>query len=480
MAVAVRPVHERVGRGFLIAGAAFFAAGIALSLVLRWQLAFPERGLSASRHAQAFTLHGLVMIFWALGPALLGGLGHALLPRLVGASGLAYPRLARPALAGTVVSGLLLLAAAAWDPAGAAGGWTFYPPLSGPSGSPGPGQTLALLALLGVVASTFLGALNAVVTVLGLRTRAWSELPLTAWGLFLAGALHVIFLPVLAAAAGLLLSDRLAGTAFFAAGGLGDPLTWQHLFWIFGHPQVYVLVLPAWGIMGDTFAKAAGRARAAGRAQPAALVAIAALSGLVHGHHLFTSGLGALPSAAFMALTLAISVPATILVASWIAELATGAVRASAALAAALGALVVFGLGGLSGTLLGSTSADAWLHDSLYVVGHFHLTLAGTSVLALVAALHEWWPALFGRRLGARLGIAHAAATALLLIAVFGGLLAAGWSGQPRRLTDRRTLEVTRPLGPLNQATSALALLLATSQVLFVIAVVRAQRDDTI
>jgi cytochrome c oxidase subunit 1 len=334
-------------------------------------------------------------------------------------------------------------------------------------------------ALLVTGISTVVGAINYVTTVVRLRAPGmhFFRLPLTVWGLFLAAILNVLFAPVLGAAALLLLADRELGTQFFLAGGTGmqgDPLLFQHLFWIFGHPEVYILILPAWGLIGDLLSFFARKPHYWYRGTVYAMIAVTLLSGLVYGHHMFTSGMSPLLGKSFMVLTLIISIPAELLFLNWLHTLWRGSLRFPPPMLFALGTLFVFAVGGLTGVMLGAISTDIYLHDTMFVVGHFHFTMAAASLLASYAGIYFWFPKMFGRLLGPRLGATHFWLTTVLITLVFGGQLLAGLAGQPRRLWDPHQYTFLAHLLPLNRHISWAAFALGASQLLFVYNLARA------
>ncbi|MBS2029161.1 MAG: cbb3-type cytochrome c oxidase subunit I [Deltaproteobacteria bacterium] len=488
--------HKTVGKQYLWAGLVFLALGGFLAMLLRWQLAFPgarvplvggllfpESGgaLSPDVYAKVFTTHGLVMIFFAITPVLIGAFGNFVVPLQIGARDMAFPRLNAASFWILVASQLLALASFLAPLGTASAGWTSYPPLSTNVGTPGWGQSVMVLALLVNGFSTVLGGVNLITTVIRLRApgMGWLRLPATTWGMFLTSILNVTFVPVLGSAALLLLLDRHLGTQFFIAGasaraGGGDPIAYQHLFWIFGHPEVYILILPAWGVVTDIVSFFSRKPAFAYPLTVGAMIAVTALSGLVYGHHMFVAGLGPMLGQAFMALTLVISIPSAVIALNWLQTIWRGSVRLDSPMLYALGVIIVFGMGGLTGVLLGDLSLDVYLHDTMFVVGHFHLIMASATFLASFAAIHFWFPKLFARRLDENLARAHFSSSLVLLILVFGGQMLAGYSGQPRRLFDPYQYEFLKPLLPLNRWTSYAAFALATAQLLFVWNVVRA------
>lgn len=475
--------HKVIGLQYLWAGLVFLAVGGALAMVMRWQWAYPgepvpvvgpllfpdtEGAVSPAGYTGLFTNHGLIMVFFAVTPILIGAFGNYVVPLQIGARDMAFPRLNMLsfwilALSQiTVVVSLLM-------PQAASAGWTLYPPLSTTSAAPGHGQTLMIVAILLAGGSSILGAINAVTTVVLCRAEGmhWFRLPLTVWGLFLTAILNALFVPVLAIAATLLFADRVWGTQFFT-GANGDPVLYQHLFWLFGHPEVYILILPVWGITGDLLAYFARKPAYWYRGSVYAMIAVALLSGLVYGHHLYQTGMGPMLGTAFEALTLAISAPAVVLFVNWLMTLWGGAFRWTVPMLFCLGTLVVFAAGGLTGIYLGAITADIYLHDSLWVVGHFHLIMAAATVMGSFAGLYYWFPKMFGRSMNPSLGVLHFAGTLVFSLLTFGGLLVAGYSGQGRRLFDPFQYDFLVHLQDVNRYTTLFAFGLGASQLFFV------------
>ncbi|MCY1030044.1 cbb3-type cytochrome c oxidase subunit I [Corallococcus sp. BB11-1] len=485
---------QRVARQYLWGGFLFLLVGGLLAMLIRFQWAWPGQpvpglawalpeskgALTPPTYTAVFTMHGLLMIFFAVTPLLFGALGHLVLPLAIGTPRMAFPRLSALGFWAYAVGGALMLASFCVRLGAASAGWTAYPPLSTPAFTPGLGQTLVTVAVLCVGVSAFLYGLNFVVTVVRCRApgMTWGRLPLTVWGLFYGAVLNVLFVPVLAAATGLLLLDRVAGTQFFiagaaAVGGGGDPLVYQHLFWLFGHPEVYILILPAWGMVGDFVAFFSRKPAHGYRLTAGAMGAVTALSGAVYAHHLFTSGMAPVLGRTFMVLTLLISLPAQVMFLNWLMTLWKGSVRLTSPMIAALATMIVFGLGGITGLALGAVATDVPLHGTLWVVGHFHLTMGAASFLAVFAGLYFWFPRMYGRSLHEGLAKAHVLSSAVLFIAVFGGQLVAGYAGQLRRLYDPYQYTFLAHLLPLNRWTTFAAFLLGAAQLLFVVNLVR-------
>jgi len=483
--------HKVVARQFLWAGFGFLLLGGLLAMLIRWQWAFPGRpvpglglalpnsggALTPPAYMGVFTMHGLLMVFFAIAPLLIGALGSFIIPLAVGARSMAFPRLSALSFWVFATGGVLVLASFGVRLGTASAAWTSYPPLSTHVFTPGTGQTLVMLGVVCAAVSSFLSAVNYVVTVVRCRApgMGWGRLPLTVWGLFLTSVLNLLFIPVVAAATGLLLLDRLTGTRFFLEGAAltpgtgGDPMLYQHLFWLFGHPEVYILILPGWGMIGDLVAFFSRRPAHGYRGTVLAMCTISALSGLVYAHHLFTSGMSPMLGRAFSTLTMIISLPSTVLFLNWLVTLFRGSVRLTAPLLAAVSAMVVFGLGGITGLALGTVATDIPLHGTMWVVGHFHLTMGAASFLAVFAGLYFWFPKMFGRTLHAGLSKTHVLVSAVLFLAVFGGQLLTGYAGQLRRLYDPYQYTFLKHLLELNQWTSFAAFALGLAQLLFVV-----------
>jgi cytochrome c oxidase subunit 1 len=482
--------HKRIAKQFLFSGLLFLFVGGILAMMIRWQWGFPGRpvpvlgplllrgsggAISPATYTTIFTMHGLIMIFFAISPILIGGFGTYCIPLMIGARSLAFPFLSAASFWTFALSLVLVVLSFFGDLGGASAGWTSYPPLSTRIGTPGGGQTLMTAAIFVTGLSTVMGGINQVTTVIRCRApgMTYLRMPLTVWGLWLTAILNVLFVPVLCAAAFLLLLDRISGTQFFVAGasavnGGGDPILFQHLFWIFGHPEVYILILPVWGMVGDILSFFSRKPASWYRGTVSSMCAVTMLSALVYGHHMFVSGMSPLLGQGFMLLTLIITIPAEVMFLNWLRTLWRGSINLRSPMLFALGTIFVFGVGGLSGTYLGATTTDVYLHDTLFVVGHFHLTMAAASFLGSLAAIHFWFPKMFGRLMDERLARAHFAITLVLITLVFSGQLLAGYAGQGRRLFDPYQYDFLRHLRPLNRWTSLGAFLLLGGQLLFV------------
>ncbi|MFL5785917.1 MAG: cbb3-type cytochrome c oxidase subunit I, partial [Bacteriovoracaceae bacterium] len=395
--------HKVIGKQFLWYGIFFLMVGGLMALLIRWTLAypgvpfpvighllFPHTGgvVPPDTYAMLFTMHGTIMIFFAITPILTGAFGNFCIPLLIGARDMIFPTLNMLSFWFSMASGIVLLASLCLPMGAAAGGWTSYPTLSTNIGQPGLGQTLWLLSLFLFGISSTMGAVNYITTVITLRAPGmdYFKMPLTVWGLWLTAILNAIFVPVLGAGMLLLIFDRVFGTTFFLAGaaavsGRGDPVLFQHVFWIFGHPEVYILILPAWGIVSDLLAFFSRKPAFGYKMTALSLTTITVLSTVVYGHHMFTTRMSPLLTQSFMTLTMLISIPSAIFFANWLGTLWKGSIRFTSPMLFSMGVVFVFGLGGLTGLHLATVSTDLYLHDTYFVVGHFHYTMAASVLL---------------------------------------------------------------------------------------------------
>jgi cytochrome c oxidase subunit 1 len=483
--------HKVIAKQFLWAGLLFLAFGGALAMLIRWQWAFPGEpvpvvgsmlfphsggAITPANYNAIFTMHGLIMIFFAITPIMIGAFGNFCIPLMIGARDMAFPLLNMLSFWTFLVSQIMIIASFFVQLGSAAAGWTTYAPLSTNVGTPGLGQTLVVGAVFVTGVATIMGGINYVTTVVRLRApgMTYMRMPATVWGLWLTAILNVLFVPVLGSAALLLLLDRAFGTQFYIAGssavrGGGDPILFQHLFWIFGHPEVYILILPPWGFVTDLVSFFARKPAYWYKGSVAAMTAVTVLSAVVYGHHMFVTGMNPLLGQSFMTLTLIISVPAELLFLNWLHTIWKGSIRLTAPMLFALGTVFVFGLGGLTGLFLGTISTDLYLHDTMFVVGHFHLTMAAAAFLASFAAIYFWFPKMFGRNMNQSLAKWHFWFSVIFITLVFCGQLVAGYGGHQRRLYDPYQYTFLQHLLPLNRWTSYFGFILAASQVTFVV-----------
>jgi cytochrome c oxidase subunit 1 len=421
-------------------------------------------------------MHGLIMIFFAITPIMIGAFGNFCIPLMIGARDMAFPTLNMLSFWTFLVSQLLVIASFCVQLGTAAAGWTTYAPLSTNVGTPGLGQSLVVMAIFVTGIATIMGGINYVTTVVRLRApgMTYMRMPATVWGLWLTAILNVLFVPVLGSAGLLLLLDRMFGTQFYVAGssavrGGGDPILFQHLFWIFGHPEVYILILPPWGFVTDMVSFFSRKPAYWYKGSVLAMTAVSVLSAVVYGHHMFVTGMNPMLGQSFMTLTLIISVPAELLFLNWLHTMWKGSIRLTVPMLFTLGTIFVFGLGGLTGLFLGTISTDLYLHDTMFVVGHFHLTMAAAAFLASFAAIYFWFPKMFGRNMDQTLGKWHFWFSVIFITLVFCGQLGAGYAGHQRRLYDPYQYTFLQHLHGLNKWTSYFAFILAASQMTFVI-----------
>ncbi|EQC49671.1 cbb3-type cytochrome c oxidase subunit I [Bacteriovorax sp. DB6_IX] len=483
--------HKVIGKQFLWYGILFLGIGGIMALMIRWTLAFPgqafpiignflfpETGgvVPPDTYAMLFTMHGTIMIFYAITPILIGAFGNFLIPLQIGARDMVFPLLNMLSFWLAFVSGVILLASLFTPLGAAAGGWTSYPTLSTLIGSPGAGQTLWTLALFILGISSTMGAVNYITTIIVLRApgMGYFDMPLSVWGLGLTAILNAIFLPVLGAGLLLLIFDRVFGTTFFLAGaaatsGTGDPILFQHVFWIFGHPEVYILILPAWGIVSDLLSFFARKPAFGAKATALAMTSITILSTVVYGHHMYTTQMSPLLTQSFMTLTMTISIPSAIFFANWLGTIWKGSIKFPTPMIFSLGVVFVFGLGGLTGLYLATVTTDLYLHDTYFVVGHFHYTMAASVLLGGYAAVYFWMPKMFGKMLNETLGHIHFWLTFLGLNGVFMGMMIVGYAGMHRRIYNPFVYEFLERLIPMNTFVTYSALLMGVAQFFFVI-----------
>lgn len=482
--------HKMIGKQFLFFGLFFLIWGGCQAMMIRWQLGFPQEALpffgswlwpdtkgvmTPDVYNQILTMHGTIMIFWAITPLLTGAFGNFVIPLQIGAKDMAFPILNMLSFWIFFLSGVVLLGSHFLATGSSGSGWTAYPPLSTPVGGlPGWGQALWTLALTLMGVAIILGAINYVTTVIRMRApgMTYMKMPLTVWGFWLSSILNAVFVPIIAAGLLFLLMDNVLGTQFFIAGGKatikgGDPLLYQHVFWLFGHPEVYILILPVWGIVCDLLATFSRKPAFGYKTTVACMSTVTLLSGLVWGHHMYLTGMSPLLGKTFMFLTLSISIPTSILFLNWIATMWKGALRFHTPMIFTMSVVFVFGIGGLTGLYLGTVTSDMYLHDSMFLVGHFHYTLAASVLLGSYAGIYYWFPKMFGKTLNEFWGKIHFWGTFIPLNIVFFNMMVVGYAGQHRRLYDPSAYDFIKPLMPMNTTISIAAFVLGAVQVIF-------------
>jgi len=476
--------HKMIGMQYFLVTLFMGMVGGTLAMLMRLHLGWPDKGyLDPGTYLAAATMHGTVMIFFFLTSILTGAFGNFLIPLMIGAPDMAFPALNMLSF-WTFVPSVLVLLASFFVPGGPAGnGWTSYPPLSAvPAASPGSGlgQTLWLIAILIMMTSSLFGSLNFLTTIINMRARGLSmgRLPLTIWGIFITAILALLSFPVLMAALTMLLLDRVGGTSFFVPSGLvvggnpvphsgGEALMWQHLFWFFGHPEVYILILTPMGIISDVISAFARKPIFGYKAMILSLAAIGFLSFLVWGHHMFVSGMNPILGATFTISTMIIAIPSAIKTFNWLTTLWQARIRFSTALLFAIAFVSLFVTGGLSGIFLAASPVDIYFHDTYFVVAHFHFVMAAAALFAIFAGTYYWFPKMFGRMLNERLGKIHFFFTFLGIYATFFPMHFLGTHGMSRRLYTPNFYPFLGTVQPLDVFISISAFMLGAAQLLF-------------
>ena len=398
--------HKKIGILYLFATFLFFILGGVEALIMRLQLAQPDSTLvNPETYNGLVTVHGTTMVFLVVVP-ILAGFGNYLVPLMIGARDMAFPRLNAFSYWMFLFGGIVLYSSffAKGGPSGA--GWTAYTPLSEKSFEPGNGVDLWILSLHLLAVSSLAGAINFIATIHNMRTTgmSWTRMPLFVWAIEVYAFLLVVILPVIGGGLLMLLLDRQVGTHFFIPDDGGSALLYQHIFWFFGHPEVYVLIIPAMGIISEIIPVFARKPIFGYKAVAFSSVGIAFISMLVWAHHMFTVGLGWGLQSFFMIATMLVAVPTGVKILNWLATTWKGNILFDTPMLFALGFIAIFTIGGLTGIYLAAFPLDWQVHDTYFVVAHFHYTMFGGSVFAIFGALHYWWPKMFGRLLNETLG----------------------------------------------------------------------------
>jgi cytochrome c oxidase subunit 1 len=492
--------HKVVGLQYFFTAFAMAIIGGALSMLMRLQLAWPShswpllgkllsKGYAGGVMAPEFylsvtTMHGTIMAIFVLTAVFTGGFGNYFIPLQIGARDMAFPFLNMLSYWIYLLSCVVLVAAFFVEGGAPLSGWTAYTPLSAlPAAGPGQamGQTLWIVAIALFTVSSLMGGLNYITTILQARTKGMSmmRLPLNIWGMLAASILSIATFPVLLGAGVLLLADRLLGTSFLVPAGLvigtkavehsgGHPLLWQHLFWFFGHPEVYIVIIPAMGIVGEMLATFIRKPIFGYRIMVGCWIVIDVLSVVVWGHHMFVSGMNPFIGGVFAFMTLLITIPSSILVLCWIISLWGSRIDFSSPMLFSLGFISLFVTGGVGGFFLGSSWTDIQLHNTYFVVGHFHIIMAIAPLFAMFGAVYYWFPRLFGRMMNETAAKAHFWISIIAAYAVFLTMHLLGIGGMFRHSYDPTQYEFLRHLQPLNRFVSYAAFALAASQLLFI------------
>jgi len=503
--------HKVIGIQYILLALAAVLVGMTMSLLMRLKLSWPDHSwsllaalfpggapngvMNPEFYLSLVTMHGTIMVFFVLTTAPQGGFGNYFLPIQIGAEDMAFPLLNMMSFWVTLVGFVVILAAIFFSGAestvGPIGGWTGYAPLSALGAIAGPGQgmgmNLWIISIAIFCVGSLLGALNFITTLLNMRTKGMSlmRMPLTCWAWFTTAVLALLSFPVLLGGGILLLLDRVAGTSFFIPGGLyvsgvlsgqnpnfplhtgGSPILWQHLFWFFGHPEVYIAILPGMGATSHILATFARKPVFGYRAMVFAIFAIGLLGFFVWGHHMFISGMSPYSAIAFSVLTLSIGVPSAVKTFNWLGTLWGGRIRFTTAMLFALGFVSLFVAGGISGLILGQSSLDLAMHDTYIVPGHFHLVMGVASIFGMFAALYFWFPKMFGRHMNESIGKFHFWVTFIGVYCIFIPMHVMGLVGMPRRYSQFTEYGFLDKLHPLVLFVSISAIITITVQIVF-------------
>ena len=492
--------HKMIAKQFLITGMFMGVVGMLMSILFRLQLSNPGESfavlewflgekwapdgvLDPNMYLALVTMHGTILIFWVLTAGLTGTFANFLIPLQIGARDMASGFINMLSYWFFFAATIVLLTSLFVETGPAAAGWTIYPPLSAlPQAIPGSGlgQDLWLIAMTLFIVSSLLGGLNYIVTILNLRTKGMSmtRLPLVMWALFIVAILGVLSFPVLLSASLLLVFDRTFGTSFYLSDIViagealhhtgGSPILFEHLFWFLGHPEVYIILLPALGIVSEVISVNSRKPIFGYKAMVISLMAIAFLSFIVWGHHMFITGMDPFLGSVFTFTTLLIAIPSAVKVFNYLATLWRGSIRFTPAMLFAIGFVSTFITGGLTGIVLGDSALDINVHDTYFVVGHFHIVMGLSAIYGMFAGVYHWFPKMYGKMMNKKLGYIHFWVTFISAYGVFFPMHFLGLAGLPRRYYSNTAFPMFEGLTNINEIITFFAIVGGIVQVLFI------------
>ncbi len=492
--------HKTIGKQFLITGMIWAVIGGLFSVLFRIQLGWPDETfpflermfgawytdgkLNPEAYYSLITMHGTIMVFFVLTASLSGTFANVLIPLQIGARDMASPLMNALSYWFFVISGIIMFASIFLPTGAASAGWTIYPPLSAlPQTSPGSGDgmSLWLLAMVLFVVSTLLGGLNYVSTILNMRTKGMSlfKMPLTVWALFFTAIIGILSFPVLVSGVVLLIFDRTLGTSFYLShiviGGVpqpyagGSPILFQHLFWFLGHPEVYIVILPAMGMVSEILAVHARKPIFGYKAMIFSILGITILGFIVWAHHMFMAGINPFLGSVFTFFTLLIAIPSAVKVFNWITTIWKGNLHITPPFIFAVGFVSMFISGGLTGIWLGNSTIDIQLHDTYFVVAHFHIVMGIAAFFGMFAGIYHWFPRMFGRMMNTNLAYIHFAITFVGSYLIFWPMHFQGLAGVPRRYYTNNNFEIFAVFNGMNKVISIAAIIVFFAQFLFLV-----------
>jgi len=491
--------HKMIGKQFLITGMFMGIIGVMMSMLFRLEIAYPEQSfpilefflgkwapdgvMDPNMYLALVTIHGTIMVFFVLTAGLSGTFSNLLIPLQIGARDMASGFMNALSYWFFFLSSVIMVASLFVEAGPAASGWTVYPPLSAlPQAMPGSGagMTLWLISMTLFIVGSLLGSLNYIVTVINMRTKGMSmtRLPLTIWAFLVTAILGVLSFPVLLSAALLLMFDRLLGTSFYLSdifiGGEvlsysgGSPVLYQHLFWFLGHPEVYIILLPALGISSEVIATNSRKPIFGFRAMVGSILAIAFLSFIVWGHHMFVTGMNPFLGSVFTFTTLLIAIPSAVKAFNYITTLWKGNIQFTPAMLFSIALVSTFVTGGLTGVILGDSALDINVHDTYFVVAHFHIVMGLSAIYGMFAGVYHWFPKMYGRMMNKSMGYAHFWLTFITAYGVFFPMHFLGMAGLPRRYYSNTAFPMFDNLADINVLITYFAIIGGAAQLIFI------------